>query len=374
MAVMQRVPARVGDAVDDVDTPALVVDLDAFDRNLDLMAHAAHGGGIALRPHAKSHKCPAIAELQMERGAAGICCQKVGEAEAFVAVGIRDVLVTNEIVGAGKLARLAALAHDATIGVLVDDVASVGHLGAAAKAAGVTLDVLVEIDVGAHRCGASPGPPAAMLAARIARAPSLRFRGLHAYHGGAQHLRAPEERRSAIAAAAAMAAESKAAIEAAGIACTVVTGAGTGTWQHERDSGVYTEIQPGSYIFMDADYHRNALAPDEHHFEQSLYVVATVMSAPVRERAIVDAGLKAFAFDSGPPQVYGAHGLDYVKASDEHGVLTVAADRDPPVPGDRVWLIPGHCDPTVNLYDWIVGVRGTRVECLWPVTARGAMA
>ena len=171
-----------------------------------------------------------------------------------------------------------------------------------------------------------------------------------------------------------LAAETKAAIEAAGIACPVVTGAGTGTWQHERDSGVYTEIQPGSYIFMDADYHRNALAPDEHHFEQSLYVVATVMSAPVRERAVVDAGLKAFAFDSGPPQVYGARGLDYVKASDEHGVLAVAADRDPPLPGDRVWLIPGHCDPTVNLYDWIVGVRGTRVECLWPVAARGALA
>ena len=234
--------------------------------------------------------------------------------------------------------------------------------------------MLVEIDVGAHRCGAAPGAPAAMLAERIARTPALRFRGLHAYHGGAQHLRAPEERRAAIAAAAAMAAETKAAIEAAGIACAVVTGAGTGTWQHERDSGVYTEIQPGSYIFMDADYHRNALAPDEHHFEQSLYVVATVMSAPVRERAVVDAGLKAFAFDSGPPQVYGAHGLEYAKASDEHGVLTVAADRDPPVPGDRVWLIPGHCDPTVNLYDWIVGVRGTRVECLWPVSARGALA
>jgi hypothetical protein len=156
-----------------------------------------------------------------------------------------------------------------------------------------------------------------LLAQRIARTPSLRFRGLHAYQGGAQHLRAPAERRAAIAAAAAFAAKTKAAIETAGIACPVITGAGTGTWQHERDSGVYTEIQPGSYIFMDVDYHRNALAPDEHHFEQSLYVVATVMSAPARERAVVDAGLKALAFDSGPPQVYGAHGLDYTKASDE---------------------------------------------------------
>jgi len=371
---MQRIPARVGDGVDDVDTPALVVDLDAFERNLDLMAHAAHGAGIALRPHAKSHKCPAIAELQIERGAAGICCQKVGEAEAFVAAGIPDVLVTNEIVGASKLARLAALAREATIGVLVDDAASVGHLGAAAKAAGTTLHVLVEIDVGAHRCGVAPGAAAVALAQRIARSPSLRFRGLHAYQGGAQHLRGPAERRAAIAAAAAFAAETKAVIETAGIACPVITGAGTGTWQHERDSGVYTEIQPGSYIFMDVDYHRNALAPDEHHFEQSLYVVATVMSAPTRERAVVDAGLKALAFDSGPPEVYGARGLDYVKASDEHGVLSVAADRDPSVPGDRVWLIPGHCDPTVNLYDWIVGIRGSCVEAIWPVAARGALA
>jgi D-serine deaminase-like pyridoxal phosphate-dependent protein len=152
-----------------------------------------------------------------------------------------------------------------------------------------------------------------------------------------------------------------------------VTGGGTGTWQNERDSELYTEIQPGSYIFMDADYHRNALAPDEHHFEQSLFVVATVMSTPARDRAIVDAGLKAVAFDSGPPVVYGARGLAYEKGSDEHGVIGVSAEARPPVIGDRLWLVPGHCDPTVNLYDWIVGVRGTRVESVWPVAARGAL-
>jgi D-serine deaminase-like pyridoxal phosphate-dependent protein len=371
---MQILPARPGDSAEEIDTPALVVDLDVFERNLDLMAGASRGAGIALRPHAKSHKCPDIAEAQIERGAAGICCQKVGEAEAFVAAGIRDVLVTNEIVGERKQARLAALAKVATIGVLADDAANVRHLGAAARSAGVTLDVLVEIDVGAHRCGVAPGAPAVALAQLISRTPALRFRGIHAYHGAAQHLRVPDERRAAIARAAALAAQTKAAIEAAGVACPVVTGAGTGTWQHERDSGVYTEIQPGSYIFMDADYHRNALSPDEHHFEQSLYVVAIVMSAPVRERAIVDAGLKAFAFDSGPPLVYGRSGLEYVKASDEHGVLAVASDASPPLPGDRIWLVPGHCDPTVNLYDWIVGVRGSRVECVWPIAARGALA
>jgi D-serine deaminase-like pyridoxal phosphate-dependent protein len=370
---MQSPPARPGDSVDDVDTPALVVDLDVFEHNLDLMANAVRGGGVALRPHAKSHKCPDIAHAQIERGAVGICCQKVGEAEAFVAAGIRDVLVTNEIVGTKKLARLAQMATKARVGVLADDAATVRHIGAAARAAGVSIDALVEIDVGANRCGTPPGPPALAIAELIARTPGLSFRGIHAYHGAAQHLRTPEERRAAIAQAVDFARQTKMAIEAAGIACPTVTGAGTGTWQSERDSGVYTEVQPGSYIFMDADYQKNALAPDQHHFEQSLFVLATVMSAPVRGRAVVDAGLKAFAFDSGPPVIYGARGLTYVKASDEHGVLAVDADARPPVIGDRVWLIPGHCDPTVNLYDWIVGVRGTRVECLWPVAARGAL-
>ncbi len=371
---MQSLPARVGDAAADIDTPALIVDLDPFERNLDLMANAVRGAGIALRPHAKSHKCPDIAHAQIERGAVGICCQKVGEAEAFVAAGIRDVLVTNEIVGSRKCSRLAALAHEATIGVLVDDAAAVRHLGAAARAAGVTLGVLVEIDVGAHRCGVAPGAAAVAIAQVAARTPALVFRGLHAYHGAAQHLRSPDERRVAIAGASGLARETKEAIEAAGVACPVVTGAGTGTWQHERDSGVYTELQPGSYLFMDNDYHRNALAADEHQFEQSLYVVATVMSVPTRERAIVDAGLKAFAFDSGPPAVYGVDGLEYAKASDEHGVLAIAAAASLPSIGDRLWLVPGHCDPTVNLYDWIVGVRGSRVECIWPVAARGALA
>ena len=369
----QRPPARIGDPASAIDTPALVLDLDPFERNLDLMANAARGGGVALRPHAKAHKCPEIARLQVDHGAVGVCCQKVDEAAAFVDAGIRDVLVTNEIVADAKLARLAALARRATVGVLADDAATVARIGAAARTAGVTLDVLVEVDVGAHRCGVAPGAPAAALAAAIVREPGLRLRGIHAYHGGAQHLRAPAERATAIAAAAALAAASKAAIEATGLACPVVTGAGTGTWQLERDSRVWTELQPGSYVFMDADYQRNALAPDQHAFEQSLYVLATVMSAVAPGRAVVDAGLKAFAFDSGPPQVYAAHGLEYVKASDEHGVLAVSADAVPPRVGDRVWLVPGHCDPTVNLYDWIVGVRGERVECLWPVAARGAL-
>ncbi len=370
---MQRMPARPGDSVASIETPALIVDLDPFERNLELMANAMRGSGLALRPHAKSHKCPEIAKRQVALGAIGICCQKVDEAAAFVEAGIRDVLVTNEIVVPSKLARLAHLARAATIGVLADDLRAVGMISTAATNAAVTLDVLVEIDVGAHRCGVIPGPEAVALAQAIAAAPGLRFRGLHAYHGAAQHLRTPAERRAAIATAVDLARSTRNAIVASGMACPTVTGAGTGTWHLERDSQVYTELQPGSYIFMDADYGRNALAPDDHEFEQSLYVAATVMSAPVPERAVVDAGLKAFAFDSGPPVVHAAHGLEYVGASDEHGVLRVDSSIARPVVGERVWLIPGHCDPTVNLYDWIVGVRGDRVECVWPVAARGAL-
>ena len=370
---MQRMPARPGDHVASLETPALVVDLDPFERNLELMANAVRGSGVALRPHAKSHKCPEIAKRQVALGAVGICCQKVDEAAAFVEAGIRDVLVTNEIVAGPKLARLAGLARIATIGVLADDLNVVASISAAATKAGATIDVLVEIDVGAHRCGVVPGPLAVALAQAVQASPGLRFRGLHAYHGAAQHLRKPAERRAAIVAAANLARDTRDLLTAAGIVCPTITGAGTGTWQLERDSRVYTELQPGSYIFMDADYGRNALAPDDHAFEQSLYIAATVMSAPAPERAVVDAGLKAFAMDSGLPIVHAAHGLEYVGASDEHGVLRVDRDLSNPFIGERVWLVPGHCDPTVNLYDWIVGVRGDVVECVWPVAARGAL-
>ncbi|MBS0326684.1 MAG: DSD1 family PLP-dependent enzyme, partial [Proteobacteria bacterium] len=311
---MQRVPARTGDPVDAIATPALVVDLDAFERNLDRMAGAT--AGIRLRPHAKAHKCSAIARAQLDRGAIGICCQKTDEAAAFVEAGVRDVLVTNEVVDAPKLARLAELARVACVGVLVDALPGVAALSCAAERAATTIDVYVEIDVGAHRCGVAPGEAARELARAIADAPALCFRGLHAYHGAAQHLRDPAARRAAIASAAEAARATRALVGAVGIACEIVTGAGTGTWRHERDSGVYNELQPGSYVFMDADYARNAGEPADLCFEQSLFVLASVMSVPARERAVVDAGLKAFSFDSGPPLVHGHRGVVYAKASD----------------------------------------------------------
>ena len=364
---------KIGDVLDDVDTPALIVELDALERNVAAMAAAVEDRGVRLRPHAKSHKSPDIARRQLAAGAVGICCQKVGEAEAFVAAGVTDVLITNEIVGAAKLARLALLSRNARLGVLVDDRVNVGSLAAAMRAAGASIDVLVEVDVGAHRCGVLPGAPALELARAIADESGLRFAGLHAYQGAAQHLRRPAERRAAIARAAELAFETKALIEQAGIECGTVTGAGTGTFTLERDSGIYTELQPGSYVFMDADYGRNEHADGEIRFEQSLFVWTTVMSTPAPDRAIVDAGLKAFAVDSGMPLVARAPGLELVKASDEHGLLRIAPGAAGPRLGERLKLVPGHCDPTVNLYDWIVAVRNDRVESLWPVAARGAL-
>jgi len=363
--------------VADIDTPALILDLDAFERNLARMAEAVRGTGVALRPHAKSHKCAEIARRQIALGAVGVCAQKVSEAEALVDDGVEDVLIANEVVGAAKLARLAALAKRARGSVCVENAAAVAPVLAAGHAGGIELEVLVEIDVGQHRCGIEPGEPAAALARVIGESPNLRFGGLQAYHGSAQHYRSVAERRAAIAAAAGMAHATKALIESRGIPCPKITGAGTGTFPFEIESGVYNEIQPGSYVFMDADYNRNQRdegdSPRHPRFEQSLFVLTTVMSTPTADRAVVDAGLKAHSVDSGMPRVDGRTGIEFVKASDEHGVLAIERGVKGPVLGEKLKLIPGHCDPTVNLWEVIVCARAGVVEALWPVSARGAV-
>ena len=373
-------PASVGMRLAEVDTPALLIDLDAFEGNLQRMAAFARKAGIRMRPHAKTHKSPDIAKRQIALGAVGVCCQKVSEAEAMVDAGIGDVLVTNEVAGAAKLARLAALAKRATVGVCVDDIDSVAELEAAADAAGSMLDVLVEIDVGGRRCGATPGDAAARIAERVAGARHLCFAGLQAYHGSAQHVRAAADRRERIAHAVACVQETQRALRAAGLEARMVTGAGTGTYENEAASGVYNELQAGSYIFMDADYARN-LREDGGLFDayqHALFVHATVMSAPASDRRVIDAGLKTFAMDAGMPTPWKLDGAVYHRPSDEHGILDVSACDQPPARGSTVLLVPGHCDPTVNLHDWYVGIRGMaghdpRVECVWPVAARGAL-
>jgi D-serine deaminase-like pyridoxal phosphate-dependent protein len=363
--VTQVPPARVGQRVEEIDTPALVVDLDAFENKQKVLFDGLHGKKIRVRPHAKTHKCAEIGKRQVALGAVGMCCQKVSEAEALVEGGIQDVLVTNEVVGAPKIARLAALAKRAHIGVCVDHPDGV----AALAASGARLDVYIEIEVGMRRCGIAPGEPAVELARAIVQSKNLKFAGLQAYHGRAQHMRSMEERHAAIEGSAQHVMHTRRLLKEAGIDCPIVTGAGSGTYMLEVENGAWDEIQPGSYIFMDVDYAKNEWAAPLPRFEHALFVLTTVMSRAA-DRAIVDAGLKASSVDSGMPGVWKKDGLRYTKASDEHGWLEGA-----PLPalGERLYLIPGHCDPTVNLYDWYVCVRGGRVEALWPIGARGAL-
>jgi 3-hydroxy-D-aspartate aldolase len=359
----QRAPASIGQRLEDVDTPALILDLDGFEKNLNTL-NASVGGKVRVRPHAKTHKCPDVARRQIALGAVGMCCQKVSEAEAMVDGGVQDVLVSNEIVGASKLARLAGLSRRAKIGVCVDHAQNVRDIAAT----GAKLDVYIEIDVGMKRCGVPPGAPAVALAREIVKA-GLRFAGLQAYHGRAQHIRSMEERHAVIETAAQHVQHTKRLLKEAGIECPVVTGAGSGTFMLEVEAGAWDEIQCGSYAFMDADYAKNEWAAPLPRFEHALFVLTTVMSRPSAEVAIVDAGLKASSVDSGMPGVW-QKDLRYTHASDEHGWVE---GKNPPALGEKLLLVPGHCDPTINLYDWYVCVRRGRVEALWPITARGAV-
>ncbi len=374
--MVARPPAEPGQPVSAIDTPALVVELERLERNIETMAERARAAGVRLRPHAKTHKCGAIARRQLEAGAVGVCCQKVSEAQAMVEAGVPDVLVSNEVVGERKLARLAALAAEARVGVCVDDAGALASLArAVGEVPGAEITVLVEVDVGAGRCGVAPGPAALELARAVACAPGLRFGGIQAYHGSAQHLRSFAERRAAIDAALARVGLTLAALAEGGLACETVAGAGTGTFPLEAASGVWNELQPGSYVFMDADYARieGPQGAPFRDFGQSLFVLATVMSTPVPERAIVDAGLKALSVDSGLPLVEGHPDIRYVSASDEHGKLDCSQAPGALRLGERVRLVPGHCDPTVNLHDHLVAVRGERVAHVWPIDARGAL-
>ncbi len=367
-------PAEIGMPLDAVDTPALLIDLDAFERNIQRLARAVAGKPVRLRPHAKTHKCPVIALRQMAAGAVGVCCQKVGEAEALVYGGVGNVLVSNEIVGAGKIARLVALAKQAWVAVCADHPANIKDLSDAATTFGVRLPVLVEVNVGADRCGVEPGEPVLALARQIAGSAGLRFAGLQAYHGSAQHIREFAKRKDAIDRAVEKIGRTVELLRGHGLDCELISGAGTGTYTFEAASGIYNEIQAGSYIFMDVDYAKNLKADGSvgGEFEHSLFVYATVMSHPTKDRAVLDAGLKALSVDCGMPAVFGMPDVEYIRAADEHGKLTLRDPQRALEVGAKLRLIPGHCDPTVNLYDWFVGYRNNRVEALWPITARGA--
>jgi D-serine deaminase-like pyridoxal phosphate-dependent protein len=380
---MRSPPARRGDPIEAVDTPALIVDLPALESNLREAAARVSAFGVALRPHAKAHKCVEIARRQIAAGAVGICCQKTEEAQVFVNAGITDVLISNEVVGAAKAKRVAALARQARIAVCVDHPGPLAELAQAAQAAGVTLEVLIEVDVGQGRCGVTEVGQALALAREIRRLqPAVMLCGLQAYHGGAQHLRVPQARADAIARACATAGRFRDALQAEGFACPTITGAGTGTLTLELESGLYTEVQPGSYALMDADYAANERGAHDPVFSQALGLLASVVSAR-NGHAVLDAGLKATSAESGLP-VCREPGWVSRSISDEHLVLKADPARGALgaagvsantalLPGDRVMLTPAHCDPTVNLHDWLVVVQEGLVVDLWPVDARGAL-
>ena len=361
------IPAQPGMTLAEVATPCLIVDLDALESNIAAMARIARDAGLALRPHGKMHKCAEIAHLQIGAGAVGLCCQKVSEAEAFVRAGVTDVLVSNEVRGPAKVDRLARLAGTARIGVCVDDLSAVPELAAAVARHGTSLDVLVELDIGAGRCGVTTPEAALALARAVDSAEGLTFAGLQAYQGNLQHLPSYAERTTAAEAAHALLRRTLEALDTAGLPARTVTGGGTGSFPAEIASTLYTELQCGSYALMDADYGRIEGATGgrlDGVFTNALFVLTEVMSARPGH-AVGDAGLKSQTGESGLPVVFGAK-VTVTGLSDEH--VTLAGDL---AVGDRLRLIPGHCDPTINLHDWLVAVRGEAVEALWPVTARG---
>lgn len=368
-------PAAIGMPEDEIQTPCLIVDLDPFERNLAKMREHSAQLGVSLRAHGKMHKSVDVARRQIALGgASGVCCQKVSEAEAFARGGIDDLLISNQVRDPAKIDRLARLPGlGARTIVCVDDIDNVAELSEAAQRRDSRIECLVEIDCGAGRCGVTETSDVVAIARAIAAAPGLIFSGVQAYNGAAQHLRAFEERREKIDMAIEMAADAVEALSAAGLPCPIVTGAGTGSYPIEGASGVYTEIQCGSYAFMDADYGRVRDAEGDplsaRAWEHALFVLTSVMSHVKADRAICDAGLKSLAVDSGLPIVWGREDVEYKLCNDEHGVI-----HDPQGAlriNQRLRLVPGHCDPTCNLHDWYVGVRDGRVETLWPISARG---
>ena len=369
------IPALPGMAEADIQTPCLILDLDALERNIKKMGDYAAAHGMRHRVHGKMHKSVDVAKLQENLGGAcGVCCQKVSEAEVFARGGIRDVLVSNQVRDPQKIDRLARMPLLGARAICcVDDLSNIADLSAAATRHGTVIECLVEIDCGAGRCGVTTTPEVVALARAIDAAEGLKFAGIQAYQGAMQHLDHYEDRKAKIAVAVAMVKDAVDTLAAEGIACDIVGGGGTGSYYFESTSGVYNELQCGSYAFMDADYGRildeNGNRIDRGEWENALFILTSVMSHAKADKAIVDAGLKAQSVDSGLPVIYGRDDVEYVKCSDEHGV--VADPKGVLAINEKLRLVPGHCDPTCNVHDWYVGVRGGKVEVVWPISARG---
>jgi D-serine deaminase-like pyridoxal phosphate-dependent protein len=355
---------------DELPTPALVIDLPALERNIAAMAAWAREKGIALRPHAKTHKSGEIAKRQIRAGAAGICCAKLGEAEALAAEGVQDILITSPVVPAQAIERLVRLkGMIERLAVVVDHPDNVARLDRAMDAD--PIDVLVDIDPGTHRTGVASKEAAIALAEQVASAKALRYRGVQFYCGSLQHIAAVEERRAALAERTAYLNSIVAALSGAGLPPATLTGGGTGSFAIDAGLGTLNELQVGSYVFMDRQY--GDCAFPSLRFENALFIDTRVVSANTAGRVTVDAGLKSMATEAGPPTVFA--GADptsrYVFMGDEHGGLMTPEGASDPILDQRITLVPPHCDPTVNLYDQYAVCEGDRLVAFWPVSARG---
>ncbi len=361
-------------SVDDLPTPALLIDLDALDANIAKMAAHCQAKGRALRPHGKTHKCPDIARRLIRAGAVGACAAKLSEAEAFARHGIGGLLVTTAIIGPHKIERAIGLARLKPDTIFcVDDPRNAADLNDAARAARLRLNLAIDLYVG-NRTGIPAGQPALALAQSISKLPNVRLAGLQAYAGHASHRNGFEARRALSRTVMQTAVDTRRLLETQGIPCPLLTGGSTGTYNIDSDIDGVTELQPGSYLFMDVDYARigGSDGPVYRDFRHSLTVLTTVVSKPSGKEDVVDGGLKAFSTDKPfPPEARGIDGLVFSWGGDEHGKLNLTGASKPLNLGDRVEFVIPHCDPTVNLYDRLYGVRGRQVELSWKIAARG---
>ena len=369
------VPALLGMPINEIQTPSLILDMDSFDYNLKRMTKLIAPYNVSLRAHAKMHKSVDVARQQIAYGnASGICCQKVSEAEVFARAGITDILITNQVCDQLKIERLASIAVlGCRVSVCVDDKANIDALSAEAKKQNVHIHCLVELECGAGRCGVTNAEKATELSVEIEAAEHLIFDGLQAYQGSIQHEPDHARRKTELNTVISKVKACLDSLAAAGLSCPVVSGGGTGSFLFEAASGVYTEIQCGSYAFMDADYGRilnqDGARLDKTEWKNALFLLTSIMSTAKDGQAVCDAGLKVQSIDSGLPVIFEREGVTYVTCSDEHGIIE---DKQNKLKiNDKVLLIPGHCDPTCNLHDWYVCVRDGVVIDLWPVSARG---
>ncbi len=358
---------KPGMPIQELDTPALIVDLDALEANIRTMAAFFAGRTTALRPHAKTHKCPQVALKQIQAGAVGITCAKVTEAEVMVRAGIRNILIANQVVGAAKIDRLTDLAADCDLTVAVDQAANVRELARACLTKQVSLNVLIEVEIGMGRCGVLPGAPVVALAAEIADEPSLEFAGLQAYEGHVVLTADPVERARLARAAFAPLGETCEMLDRAGFPVRTVSGGGTGTYDITAGISPVNEIQAGSYVFMDTTY--GAIRPE---FKAALTLLSTIVSRPVPNRLVADVGIKSITKEFGLPQILNVPGATIRYLSEEHGVFDLAnPDQVDLQPGARVSLQPSHCCTTTNLHDTLYVAQNGILVDIWPVAARG---